>query len=146
MNRPLPSHRTFATLFDVIAQSGMTTAAAAFSGHLVGSDDISNDTVSDGGTPDLSPASMNLLEDDFNPGDDGSSESDLRLKTDVCKVGTTVYGLPLYRFRYKERDELYEGVMAQDVVDVFPSAVLKGADGFLRVNYRRLGIAMRQVA
>ena len=36
--------------------------------------------------------------------------------------------------------------MAQDVVDVMPSAVLQGADGFLRVNYGSLGISMRQVA
>lgn len=27
--------------------------------------------------------------------------SDVRLKTDIRHVGTTVYGLPLYHFRYK---------------------------------------------
>ena len=130
----------YATLFDIIAESGMVTAAAAFSGQLVGSDDFSTDAGAG------APPAMNLLEDDFNPGDDDSAASDLRLKTDICKVGTTVYGLPLYRFRYKGRDELYEGVMAQEVAEVMPSAVLTGDDGYLRVNYRSLGITMRQVA
>ncbi len=138
MNRSLPALRTFATLMDVIEQSGMTTAAAALTGQLVGSDDIS-DSVDDGDVPGLSPASMNPLEDDI-------AVSDLRLKTDICKVGTTVYGLPLYHFRYKGQETVYEGVMAQDVVDVMPSAVLQGEDGFLRVNYGSLGISMRQVA
>jgi hypothetical protein len=32
--------------------------------------------------------------------------------------------------------------MAQDVLNVMPEAVSVGADGFYRVNYRKLGIAM----
>jgi hypothetical protein len=138
MNKTRHQNKTFATLMDVIEQSGMTTAAAALTGQLVGSDDIS-DFVDDGDVPRLSSASMNPLEDDI-------AVSDLRLKTDICKVGTTVYGLPLYHFRYKGQETVYEGVMAQDVVDVMPSAVLQGEDGFLRVNYGSLGISMRQVA
>jgi hypothetical protein len=82
----------------------------------------------------------------MNPLEDDIAESDIRLKTDVRKVGTTVYGLPLYHFRYKGQETVYEGVMAQDVVDVMPSAVLQGEDGFLRVKYGSLGISMRQVA
>jgi hypothetical protein len=95
---------------DVIEQSGMTTAAAALTGQLVGSDDI----LTDGGAGGSS-ASMNPLEDDL-PVED-SQASDMRLKTDICKVGTTVYGLPLYHFRYKGQETVYEGVMAQDVAD-----------------------------
>jgi Chaperone of endosialidase len=134
MNKTRPENKTFATLMDVIEQSGMTTAAAAITSQLVGSDDI----LTDGGAGGSS-ASMNPLEDDI-------FDSDLRLKTDIRKVGTTVYGLPLYHFRYNGQETVYEGVMAQDVVDVMPSAVLQGADGFLRVNYGSLGISMRQVA
>jgi Chaperone of endosialidase len=43
-------------------------------------------------------------------------ESDVRLKTDIEQVGTTVYGLPLYQFGYKTGAERFEGVMAQDVL------------------------------
>jgi hypothetical protein len=70
------------------------------------------------------------------------SLSDARLKTDIEQVGTTVYGLPLFRFRYKTGGERFEGVMAQDVLQVMPDAVAVGSDGFYRVNYGRLGIAM----
>ena len=72
--------------------------------------------------------------------DDGPS--DVRLKTDIEQVGMTVYGLPLYHFRYKTGPERFEGVMAQDVLEVMPDAVVTGDDGFYRVNYGRLGIRM----
>jgi hypothetical protein len=72
-------------------------------------------------------------------------ESDVRLKTDIEKVGTTLYGLPLYHFCYKTGPERFEGVMAQDVLEVMPDAVVTGEDGFYRVNYGRLGISMTQI-
>jgi hypothetical protein len=78
--------------------------------------------------------------------DEGVVISDRRLKADITDIGTTVYGLPLYRFRYRDREGVYEGVMADDVLRVKPSAVLCDDDGFLRVNYRSLGLEMRRVA
>jgi hypothetical protein len=47
-------------------------------------------------------------------------------------------GLPLYAFRYIWGGPVRVGVMAQDVLKVRPEAVIKGADGFLRVNYGAL--------
>jgi hypothetical protein len=50
-------------------------------------------------------------------------------------------GLELYRFRYKGSDHtLYVGVMAQDVLKVKPSAVSYDRDGYLRVDYNRIGV------
>lgn len=71
--------------------------------------------------------------------------SDIRLKEDVAVVGSTVHGLSLYTFRYRGQPELYEGVMAQDVIKVRPDAVLVGSDGFYRVDYARLGIECRLI-
>ena len=71
--------------------------------------------------------------------------SDVRLKTDISEVGTTVHGLPLYQFRYLDGTGPFEGVMAQDVLKVRPDAVLTGEDGFYRVDYARLGITMKRV-
>jgi hypothetical protein len=68
------------------------------------------------------------------------------LKTDIQVIGTTTLGLPLYRFRYKGQEGVYSGVMAQDVLNVMPSAVSVGADGFYRVNYAMLGISMERLA
>jgi hypothetical protein len=78
-------------------------------------------------------------------GDSGPVTSDRRIKRGVTRIGTTVLGLPLYRFSYVGRDGVFEGVMAQDVTEVMPEAVFEGSDGILRVDYARLGIAMRKV-
>jgi len=71
------------------------------------------------------------------------AKSDARLKRDVTPVGALPNGLSLYRFRYLDGDTQYVGVMAQEVEQVVPEAVVRGADGYLQVNYRRLGIRMQ---
>jgi Chaperone of endosialidase len=71
--------------------------------------------------------------------------SDIRLKTDIQQVGTTAHSLPLYTFRYIGKDDLYEGVMAQDVLKVMPAAVSVGEDGYYRVRYDMLGIKMHHL-
>ena len=77
---------------------------------------------------------------------DGAGVSDVRLKEDVQRVGTTVFGLPLYHFKYIGAPETYEGVMAHEVLQVMPAAVSLGADGYHRVNYSALGTSMRRVS
>ena len=71
--------------------------------------------------------------------------SDIRLKTNIHRVGTTVMNLPLYSFEYRGKHGTYIGVMAQDVLKVEPSAVSMGSDGYYRVNYQKLGIEMLQI-
>ena len=71
--------------------------------------------------------------------------SDVRLKEDIARIGTTAHGLPFYRFRYRGKPGVYEGVMAQEALRVMPKAVLRGEDGFLRVDYARLGAPFRRV-
>jgi Chaperone of endosialidase len=65
--------------------------------------------------------------------------SDIRLKRDLVALGRLDNGLALYRFRYLWSDQVYVGVMAQDVQSMMPEAVVRGRDGYLRVNYDRLG-------
>jgi hypothetical protein len=72
--------------------------------------------------------------------------SDRRLKTNIARVGTTVLGLPLYRFSYLGSEKRFTGVMAQDVLAVRPDAVSRDDTGFYRVNYGLLGIAMQEAA
>ena len=74
-----------------------------------------------------------------------TAPSDIRLKEDIRQVGTTVHGLALYRFRYRGQPEVYEGVMAHEARQVMPDAVRRGEDGYLRVDYARLGAPFRQV-
>jgi hypothetical protein len=50
-------------------------------------------------------------------------------------------GIGIYRFRYKGSDHTtYVGVMAQEVENITPDAVSRDRDGYLRVNYDRLGL------
>jgi polysaccharide export outer membrane protein len=66
--------------------------------------------------------------------------SDVRLKRDITKLTELDNGLSLYRYRYLWSDTFYVGVMAQEVAQLVPDAVVHGSDGYLRVNYARLGL------
>jgi hypothetical protein len=68
--------------------------------------------------------------------------SDARLKRDIVAIGELPDGLHLYRYRYLWSSRLYVGVMAQEVLAVAPDAVVRGNDGYLRVDYGRLGLRL----
>jgi hypothetical protein len=69
--------------------------------------------------------------------------SDLRLKRNAELIAHLDNGLNLYRYSYNWSDQLYVGVMAQEVARLAPEAVVRGENGFLRVDYRRLGLRMQ---
>jgi hypothetical protein len=74
-------------------------------------------------------------------GGGGKHRSDIRLKQDIVPLAQLDNGIALYRFRYKGSDQTtYVGVMAQEVQDIVPSAVSRGRDGYLLVDYDRLGL------
>jgi hypothetical protein len=70
----------------------------------------------------------------------GGRRSDIRLKHDIVLVGHLNNGLGVYRFSYNGSDTAYVGVLAQEVQQVMPEAVTRGSDGYLRVNYEKLGL------
>ena len=70
----------------------------------------------------------------------GGRRSDIALKHDVSLLGHLDNGLGYYRFSYLGSDKAYVGVMAQEVQAVMPGAVMRDGDGYLRVDYRSLGI------
>ncbi len=75
-------------------------------------------------------------------GGGGRHKSDIRLKHDIVMLGHLDNGLGFYRFSYNGSDKAYVGVMAQEVQTVMPDAVVRGRDGYLLVNYDRLGLRM----
>lgn len=82
----------------------------------------------------------------FVPGDGPPVQpSDIRLKEDITPVGKSAVGIPLYTFRYRGQEGRFEGVMAQDVLQVFPEAVVTGPQGYLFVDYARLGLKLRRL-
>ncbi|HET8972317.1 MAG TPA: tail fiber domain-containing protein [Pseudolabrys sp.] len=69
--------------------------------------------------------------------------SDSRLKRDIVALERLPNGLQLYRYRYVWSPTVYVGVIAQEVKEVAPAAVIRGGDGYLRVDYRQLGLRMQ---
>ena len=69
--------------------------------------------------------------------------SDIRVKRDILQVGRLDNGIRLYRYRYVWDDQIYVGVMAQEVAEIMPEAVVRGADGYLRVDYGQLGLRLK---
>ena len=68
--------------------------------------------------------------------------SDERLKQDISLLDRLPSGLGLYAYRYVWSDTVYVGVMAQEVAAVMPDAVTTAANGFLQVDYQRLGMEL----
>jgi len=71
--------------------------------------------------------------------------SDIRLKSDIDRVGTAANGLPLYHYRYTGLPTVYEGVMAQDVLSYKPEAIVALPFGYMAVDYGMLGMEMKVV-
>lgn len=73
-------------------------------------------------------------------------KSDARLKDNIERTGTYENGLPMYEFNYLGEPTRFRGLMAHDVADHSPDAVVLEDDGYLAVNYGALGINMEVVA
>ena len=71
----------------------------------------------------------------------GRHPSDVRLKEDIVPLARLDDGIGLYRFRYQGSDRTaYVGVLAQEVMQIVPAAVSSGRNGYLQVDYDRLGL------
>ncbi|HEV7324433.1 MAG TPA: DUF3300 domain-containing protein [Bosea sp. (in: a-proteobacteria)] len=66
--------------------------------------------------------------------------SDIQLKNHVVLLGHLANGLGFYSFAYNGSPTAYVGVIAQEVQDHAPWTVHRASDGYLRVDYRQLGI------
>jgi len=72
------------------------------------------------------------------------SFSDIKLKENVQKVGTSPQGYNIYEFNYKGSDTRFRGAMAQDVIKKNPMAV--GIDqNYLTVDYSKIDVPMEVV-
>ncbi len=76
----------------------------------------------------------------------GGRRSDILLKQDLVLLGRLASGIGFYSFRYIDAPGTYVGVMAQEVAAVAPEAVHRGPDGYLRVDYLRLGLPFQSLS
>jgi hypothetical protein len=74
--------------------------------------------------------------------------SDANLKENIKKIGTSEKGLAIYEFEYKNKkigEGVFQGVMAQDLLDSNPEAVLSDDSGFLSVNYSLIDVDFKRI-
>jgi hypothetical protein len=69
-----------------------------------------------------------------------STISDARLKRNITKTGTHPLGFGIYEFKYLWSDVAHAGVLAQEVAEQAPHAIVRGPGGYLGVNYGALGM------
>ena len=71
-------------------------------------------------------------------------KSDIRLKTEIKRVGKLPNGIPVYHWEWTKeakkivKDQPSFGVLAQEVLDFMPDAVVMGTDGYYRVDYGKV--------
>lgn len=62
------------------------------------------------------------------------------MKHEVVLLGRLSNGIGFYRFAYNGDTKLYVGVIAQEARKVAPRTVARDPQGYLTVNYDRLGV------
>lgn len=70
----------------------------------------------------------------------GLAASDARLKKNIFKIGEMDNGLGIYQYRYIDDRGPFVGVMAQEVAQKVPDALGPTVDGYLTVDYNKLGL------
>jgi len=77
--------------------------------------------------------------------------SDQQLKTNIVTLGNALQAIDSMRgvrFEYKDQKKYAKGpkigVIAQELIKVFPEMVTKGADGFFKVDYTQLSAVLIQ--
>ena len=71
--------------------------------------------------------------------------SDRRLKTDIKKIGTSIKGYNIYRYKYLDQSEEYIGAMADEVFKKNPKAVYRMDNGYMGVDYSKIDVEFREV-
>jgi hypothetical protein len=69
--------------------------------------------------------------------------SDRRLETNIVHRETRADGLSIYEFSYTGFTNRWRGVIAQNVVETYPEAVVENKDGYLTVDYNRLNVLLQ---
>ena len=72
--------------------------------------------------------------------------SDIRIKDNIQKIGKSIDGYNIYKFRYNNSTQEYIGVMAQEVQRKKPEAVAKLNDDTYVVDYSQIDVEFREVA
>ena len=74
---------------------------------------------------------------------EGFKSSDPNLKDNIIKIGKSIAGHNIYKFNYIGDTQKYIGVMADEVLNIKPEAVVTMPNGFLGVIYDLIDVEFR---
>ena len=76
-------------------------------------------------------------------GSDGGVRSDIQLKENITYINKSPEGHSIYEWNYKGEPESnrYQGVMAQELLETAPHAVVTMDDGYLGVKYDEIDVS-----
>lgn len=106
-----------------------------FQAHSGAATDVARNTFTVNGVSD----SVDITKVSHNP-----AKSDIRLKTNINRIGYSQSNIPIYTFNYKNNlTDIYKGVMAQDLLSMnMDYAVNLDSDGFYSVFYDKIDVDM----
>ncbi len=101
-----------------------------------------NDIVTSTFTNNSVSDSVTVTKTSINP-----AKSDMRVKTNIERIGYSDMNIPIYLFNYKEDlNTIYKGVMAQDLLKLgFDDSVSVGHDGYYMVDYNKIDVNMEKI-
>ena len=101
-----------------------------------------NDAVTSTFTNNSVSDSVSITKTSINP-----AKSDIRVKTNIERIGYSDMNIPIYLFNYKEDlNTIYKGVMAQDLLKLgFDNSVSVGHDGYYMVDYDSIDVNMEKI-
>jgi hypothetical protein len=73
--------------------------------------------------------------------------SDIRLKTNINKIGVSNSGINIYIFEFIDKpNEVYQGVIAQELIGTqFESTVITQSNGYYSVDYSKLDVEFKKI-
>lgn len=73
--------------------------------------------------------------------------SDVRLKTNINKIGISNSGINIYTFEFIDKpNEVYQGIIAQELIGTkFESATRIESDGYYHVDYSKLDVEFKKI-
>ena len=110
--------------------------------RLVAHTGAANDAVTGTFTNNSISDSVSITKTSINP-----AKSDIRVKTNIERIGYSDMNIPIYLFNYKEDlNTIYKGVMAQDLLKLgFDNSVSVGQDGYYMVDYNKIDVNMEKI-
>ena len=106
-------------------------------------------TFGDDKTPDNKPSGFTKVTPGYTQAQTtgGRGSSDIRLKENIEFTGLSNSGLKIYNFDYINKPGRYQGVMAQDLLEIdnYHPAVTTDKNGYYMVDYNNIDVEFKNV-